>query len=400
MVYREELNDKQIEIYDLYSDFMIYFPDIGIDARLKKNIVNGLEYYHQFYFSMTSVMNFYNSLPNNMDKKDKIKLKYSAARCFRLLLNYNYGLNKSNLFELIDFTKKDTVYYDANEFNRKFVESLNEKSELFLFFIQINSGSSINLITNELTSRISMLDENTIKRNLISTIPKYGTRLLINSHFTACTFTEVRITCICEISLLNSNLSGNDILSSSDYDYNSRYLLANLMQQEDFGHLNFSINFYAFFDKNIKRPSSSYISENLSPIKYYMINEKKEKIQEIAKLVNFKGVKKDEKDNKEAIIKGDSGIALKFFLTRGKYKLMKVLRRVGINFLELFQHPELEGAEELTELINGLTSIYNKYNYLFMYDEDDDIDTKTRFREEKDSGIAPYGIPKLEKYDN
>ena len=35
-----------------------------------------------------------------------------------------------------------------------------------------------------------------------------------------------------------------------------------------------------------------------------------------------------------------------------------------------------------------------------MYDEDADIDTKSRFREEKDSGIAPYGIPKLEKYDN
>ena len=117
-------------------------------------------------------------------------------------------------------------------------------------------------------------------------------------------------------------------------------------------------------------------------------------------MVNFKGVKKDEKDNKEAIIKGDSGIALALFLTRGKYKLMKVLRRVGINFLELFQHPELEGAEELTELINGLTSIYNKYNYLFMYDEDADIDAKTRFKEEKDSGIPPYGIPKLEKYDN
>ena len=91
--------------------------------------------------------------------------------------------------------------------------------------------------------------------------------------------------------------------------------MANLLQQKDFGHINNSINFYAFYDKYISRTKSNHYSENLTPFKYYIVKDKKIEIQEIVEEVNSNG---------EIIIKGESEIALTFFLTRGKYKLMKL----------------------------------------------------------------------------
>mgnify|MGYP006873064438 CR=1 FL=1 len=59
---------------------------------------------------------------------------------------------------------------------------------------------------------------------------------------------------------------------------------------------------------------------------------------------------------------------------------MKVLRKKNINFSELFEKPELLAAEDLTEFINKLNSIYLSNEYLF-----------------KNSSPVPYGIPTIEK---
>ena len=146
----------------------------------------------------------------------------------------------------------------------------------------------------------------------------------------------MKITCISESSLFGINLI--KISSENDPTYNSRrYLLANLMQHEDFGHINFSINFYAFYDKNIRRPSSIHNSENLSPFKYYMINKNKENMQEIVREIKIRDKNKGNGQKENNIIKGESGIALAFFLTRGKYKLMKVLKKqvlISLNYLK------------------------------------------------------------------
>ena len=397
LIPREKLISDQIEIYKLYSDFMVYFPDIGISSR-ETDKINGFRYYHQYFFSKLSLNHFYSTFPNFLDESDKVKLKYSASRCLRTLLSNGTGENHEELFEFIDFTKANTIYFDANSFNRKFINSLNEKSEIFLYFLQISSGSSINLITNELMGRISMLDEKIIKEHLISTIPKYAIKMLVNPSFNACSFSEVKVTCINEMSVLDKVLKGSGLSSFYDSLYNRRFLLANLLQHEDFGHLNFSLNFYAFYDKNIQRPSSSHYSENLSPFKYLMINKKKEEIQEIVKETRLKD-KKGEKDrNNEVIIKGESGIALSFFLTRGRYKLMKVLRGKSIDFSELFAKPELLAAEDLTEFIDKLNEIYLSNEYLFINDNDNSIEYKTRFQDSQSSNPIPYGMPTIEKF--
>ena len=76
-------------------------------------------------------------------------------------------------------------------------------------------------------------------------------------------------------------------------------------------------------------------------------------MQEIVKEVKVKNKKNNrikKNSSEEIILKGETGIALAFFLTRGKYKLMKVLRKQGINFTELFNNPSLQAAEDLTNI--------------------------------------------------
>ena len=109
-----------------------------------------------------------------------------------------------------------------------------------------------------------MLNENSIKNNLLSTIPKYAIRIN-HSPFNAYTITGVKISCINDQSVFGTSKKENSSLNYLDTQYNKRYLLANLMQQEDFGHLNFSINFYAFYDEKIERPTEIPYFESLSP---------------------------------------------------------------------------------------------------------------------------------------
>lgn len=78
---------------------------------------------------------------------------------------------------------------------------------------------------------------------------------------------------------------------------------------------------------------------------------------------------------------------------------MKLLRQTGIEFKELFEKPELQAAEDLTEFINKLSKIYQNNNILFEYAEDADIEYKTRFQNTSNSNPIPYGIPTLEKFN-
>ena len=59
---RKELNQEQIKIYDKYSDFMAYFPDISNNSR-KDNDINGFRYYQQYYYTATSLYNLNKSIP-------------------------------------------------------------------------------------------------------------------------------------------------------------------------------------------------------------------------------------------------------------------------------------------------------------------------------------------------
>ena len=250
--YKKNISDLEIELFELYSEFMILFPDFQSLSRNSPK-TNIFQYYYQYYFSKSAIQNFYSKIPKDLEKSEKVRLKYAACRCLKTLFNNGYGMNREDLFDLIDFNNKETIYFEANEFNKKFITFLNERSEIFIFFLQLNSGSGIDLLSNKNTARLSMLNEEDIKAHLNSSIPKYGIRFNSNSSFNACTFNEVRITCFCEINIFQYYLSSDKLKSDYDFTYSYRYILANLLQHEDFGHIKFSINFYSFYDNNLKR---------------------------------------------------------------------------------------------------------------------------------------------------
>jgi len=84
---REKLSKEQIDIYEKYSEFMAYFPDIGKQDARELEIKNKFRYYNQFYYSKISLNEFYKTIPNDLDESDRAKLKYAASRCLRTLLN-------------------------------------------------------------------------------------------------------------------------------------------------------------------------------------------------------------------------------------------------------------------------------------------------------------------------
>ena len=391
IINREELNDKQIELYELYSEFLILFYDINSQDNRKLGKINARRYYLQYFYSKSVIDNFYTNLPNYLNKSEKTLLLYAASRCLRTLLN-NYGSCLQELFEFINFTVPGNIYYDAIEFNKKFLEFLNEKSEIFLFYLQLNSGSSINLITNELTSRISMLDKNSIKNHLFSTIPKYGIKIKCNTFFNACVFSELKITCISESSLFGKSLNNSELNSKNDINYNRRFRIAKIIQQENFSNFKFSMNFDALFDKNIKRSYEEYYSQSLCPLIYYRVKNK----EEMVKIIKKNKCKAKEETN--LIIKGDSGIALIFFLTRGKKKLMKLLNAKDIDFSSIFKDPSIMASEDLSIFINEL-HVLCENNYV-SDDENEDVDNELIIKYEDSeypTGKA-LGIPTVEKF--
>ena len=378
--YKKSISDLEIEIFELYSEFMILFPDFPSLSR-NSSKTNLYQYYYQYYFSKTSIQNFYAQIPKDLEKSEKARLKYAACKCLKTLLSNGYGMNREDLFYLIDFNSKETIYFEANEFNKQFIIFLNERSEIFIFFLQLNSGSGIDLLSNKNTAKLSMINEDDIKAHLNSSIPKYGIRFNSNSNFKAITFNEVRITCFCEINIFQYYLSSDNLKSVYDFSYSYRYILANLLQQEDFCHIRSSINFYSFYDKNLKRNNNF---DPLSPITYY-------------KTINNEGmvdiIVKEEKPNKDTIIKGESGIALLHFLTRGDRNLMKLLRIGNSNFEKLFKSPSILASESLSEFINKLKKLSN-------YSEDDN-NTSTSIIEYDYYDYRttiPVGIPTTEKF--
>ena len=102
---------------------------------------------------------------------------------------------------------------------------------------------------------------------------------------------------------------------------------------------------------------------------------------------------KEEKPNKDIIIKGESGIALLHFLTRGDRNLMKLLRIGNSNFEILFKSPSMLASENLSEFINKLKQLSN-------YSEDDNNTSTSRIKYDyyDYKTTIPVGIPTTEKF--
>ena len=378
--YRENPTEKELKIYDLFSEFMIAFPSLKNYPRNDNNVYT-FRYIIQYYYSKKSIAQFVENIPDYVTKKEKIFLKYSACCTLRYLLYNGYGDKTTDLFYFLDYTKKGTIYNEAIEHNKKFVNFLNEHSEMFLYFLELNSGSSKDLITLKLSSRISMINCAQVKAHLLSTIPSYGIRLDGNSHFNAVTILETRTTCISEIKLFNKFLK--DISCDIDCDYYYRYRLSTLLKHEEFGHIKFSLNYLLYnelIDK-LKRKSL----EPLSPIRYYKVYEK-EGTEEIME------ANKEQIEDKDDI-KGESGIAIEFFLVRGDTKLINALRTENKNSKQIFENPELMSEDSLINFINLLSEGQVNNNKL-----SHEIKGKEKYSLINDFEGVTFGFPRREKY--
>ena len=66
--------------------------------------------------------------------------------------------------------------------------------------------------------------------------------------------------------------------------------------------------------------------------------------------------------------------------------------------MELFKNPSLQATNDLTEYINKLEQLYSTYYELFMYDNDNNVEYRTRFEDSRDENKAPIiAFPTLER---
>ena len=380
--YRENPTEKELKIYDLFSEFMLVFPNFKNYPRNKEN-VNTYRYIMQYYFSKKAVELFLENIPSYLSNKEKIYLKYSACCCLRYLLSNGYGNKIDDLFYFLDFTKNGTIYNDAIEHNKKFINYLKENSEMFLYFLQLNSGSSIDILSSKLSSRISMLNCGQVKSHLFSTIPNYGIRINCNSHFNAFTILETRTTCISEIKLFNFFL--DDINCDNDFDFYYRYRLSTLLMNENFGHIKFYINYLINYESENK-----YKGKTLNPfnsIRYYKVLENEGK----AEILNKQKNKRMENENE---IRGESSVDIENFLTRGDQNLVYALRTENINSKKIFENPELKASNNLNDFIKILSEGQVCFDNKVL----DEIEEKENYYLINDLEGVPFGFPRREKY--
>lgn len=261
------LDADDYDIFIYFSEFLLLFPDIK--GKSKKNMIPVLFFTSQYYFSKKAIDKFEKTL-SNLNNEEKVKLIYTASRGIASLLENGFGKKKDDLFELIDFNKEGTIYYDAKKRNLEFIDLLQENSEIFPILLQLNSGSSANYVVEsepKFSSRISMLTLEDVKKHLYLSIPNYGIKAKCLCGFKAVSFVEVKMTIFSEMDIFGCFLDLK-IQSNEDSDFNKRCVLSNIMIQEEFGHILFCENKSSFQFDSPKEVKVS-IFEPSSPIEIY-----------------------------------------------------------------------------------------------------------------------------------
>lgn len=80
---------------------------------------------------------------------------------------------KDLTLEFIDNKSDISAYKNGFKFFKSIISDLNENSDLTFIYLQINSGSGLNLINNQKCYKLSMISVEDIKSHIIENIPKY-----------------------------------------------------------------------------------------------------------------------------------------------------------------------------------------------------------------------------------
>ena len=381
-----DANDCDIFMY--FSEFLLLFPDVK--GKSKENNIPVLFFISQYYFSKKAINNFEKTLIN-LKNEEKIKLIFSASRAIAYLLSKGFGIKNDDLFELIDFNKKGTIYYDAQQRNLKFIDLLQENSEIFPILLQLNSGNSANYIDKsepKFSSRISMLTLEDVKRHLNLSMANYGIRVKCLCGFKSVSFVETKMTIFSEMDIFGYFLDSK-IQSDEDSDFNKRFILSNIMIQEQFGHILFWENKSSFqFDIPKELKLSQF--EPLNPIEIYSpFNEG-----------NFSRIKvPHSRENRRKL-----GYILLYHLVRGNKKLYNMLENIEGNFSKLFKRVDLMANEDLTQFCKEIDYVANEVGFSGKNDDEQDEEKENTgnknkcYKGYKKKYIIYSGFPIREKY--
>ena len=344
--YLTSFDEEDIQIYKLYCEYLILFPDIPF-KRKNKNLIPILFFIKQYYISKRAIANLMNQLPNNLSQEEKIRIELTAHRTIFAILKNKKSIIE-DLFDLIDLRKKGTIYYSAAQHNLKFIDTLKEESEIFPFLLQMNSGISSNYInTNSplFSSRISMLSLEQVKQNIIDSIPKFIIRIKSSSNFNSISFTETKMSAYSEIDIFGRLV---DLDPEKDKPLNFQFVISNVMKHESFGHIKFSMNDSSFqYDIPIEIKISRY--KPSSPIRTYS---------------PLKGEFISILDPNSLIEKGESRYSLCYFLTRGEKLLYNFLENIEADFSELFENVDLMTSQDLSEFCSKLKQLAFRTGFL------------------------------------
>ena len=200
-VMNEKQEDKMIEIFNSLQSYKTYFNQILLN---KEDFEWKLEEFQAYYFYHAFKLFFH----SETEKNDRIRKYYRMAKSvfsknYEIVLNdfniniydkilaikslyemlYYEFINKKNKNLLVGeytfmdlYNNKNSCYNIAFKFINNFIDNLREDSLIFYPILQANSGKGIDLNSEDNINEIfeiSMLNEEMIKRNLKTLIPKF-----------------------------------------------------------------------------------------------------------------------------------------------------------------------------------------------------------------------------------
>ena len=358
----------KILFYIAYGKFMLFKTifveetNNGAKFNYNENTVN------TFIKLMKNLEKFYEKC-KNLIKNDELlisKLFFSASIAIYDYLNSKEYLDlEIDLFELIDFKEKGTIYNAAYENNLELILNLNKESFLYPIFLQFNSG--FKLYEDISTCMISKLILQQIKLDLIKSLDHYGIRIFFYSEYSATTNLFTNITMYNECKNFGKKLDTNELLSSNDNNFHKRTTISFLQKHERFCHLK------KIFNKN----ELEYLN---SPRGYIDFLDNQLKILSL-------------KNNEN---KGEIGETFEYFITNGQRALISKLylfKGNSYNFQNLFRIDILleKTNEKLINILKDIP-IFPEVEELNEENDQEDIIKNDMFNTSN-----KYKIPKTKK---
>ena len=224
---------------------------------------------------------------------DRIKIMFTFSSLY-------LSLKSDITIELLKIKQfnSESSFIKGEKFFRNVIKELEEYSQLFFIYLQLNSGIGVNAYDNNTYYRISMIDLNSIKRHLLSLSPKYF------FCFRSENCDDIALTCPSTLieSFNEKKLFNNPIdMYYGNTDSSMGY---SLLQLHETGHGKFN------GESNGENSPRFFLNSNYEPVEQKTWEEEKNRLKESL-------LKTKSEDNNVFCNKGESGKCIDFYLYNG-----------------------------------------------------------------------------------